>query len=157
MNADVSPPASGYRNTQRAPLCVMLYVMAVGFFAIGVAVWNETPLRWLFPVMGGMMLVLASSFHHLTVEDQGDRLSIHFGPLRVFRRSVRYEEIDQVEAGRTTVLEGWGIHLSHRGGWVWNLWGRDCVVLRLRRGILRVGTDDPDGLLAFLRQRLQQN
>jgi hypothetical protein len=37
-------------------------------------------------------------------------------------------DIGSVEIGRTLHLDGWGIHMSVRGGWVWNLWGRDCVV-----------------------------
>lgn len=37
---------------------------------------------------------------------------------------------------------------------VWNLWGRECAVLQLKRGTLRVGTDDADNLVAFLRKRI---
>jgi hypothetical protein len=72
----------------------------------------------------------------------------------LFRRSVKYENIVSVEIGRTTLLDGRGIHISLRGGWVWNLWGRNCVVLRLRKGILRVGTDDTVNLVEFLNARL---
>jgi hypothetical protein len=42
---------------------------------------------------------------------------------------------------------------KRRGGWVWNIWGYDCVVIRMKRGTLRVGTDDADGLVEFLRSR----
>lgn len=143
-----------YRHTQRAPLCLLLYVLGVVFLAVGWILRNEPVIQWIFPSAGLLMLVLAGSFHHLTVEDEGDRLSISFGPIPLFRRSIRYENIVSVEAGRTTILEGWGIHMSFRGGWVWNLWGRDCVVLRLRKGILRVGTGDADKLSEFLNRRL---
>ena len=56
------------------------------------------------------MALLASAFHQLTVEDQGDHLAIRFGPLPLFRRKVRYAEIEKVEVGRTLILDGWGIH-----------------------------------------------
>jgi len=115
---------------------------------------NEPVIQWVFPPTGLLMLILAASFHHLTVEDKGDRLSIRFGPIPLFRRSIKYENIVSVEVGRTTILDGWGIHMSFRGGWVWNIWGRDCVVLRLRKGILRVGTDDADQLSAFVDRRI---
>ncbi len=46
--------------------------------------------------------------------------------------------------------------MSLRGGWVWNLWGRDCVVLQLRKSILRVGTDDAENLTAFLNQTISK-
>jgi len=145
-----------YRHTQRAPLCWILYATAVMFFVLSWALRHEQPISWVFPLIGLLILVLAASFHHLTVEDEGDRLSISFGPIPLFRRTVLYENIAKVELGRTTILDGWGIHMSLRGGWVWNIWGRDCVVLRLRDGILRVGTDDAEQLRNFLSARIPQ-
>jgi len=72
----------------------------------------------------------------------------------LFRRTIRYDDIISAEIGRTTILDGWSIHMSLRGGWVWNLWGRDCVVLQLRKGILGVGTDDAENLADFLNQKI---
>lgn len=49
-----------------------------------------------------------------------------------------------------------GIHLSIRGGWVWNLWGRTCVVIHFKNsGTLRIGTDDASNLVEFLRSKVQ--
>jgi hypothetical protein len=102
-----------------------------------------------------LTLILATAFHHLAVDGQGDRLSVRFGPLPLFRRTVRYADIEKVDVGRTLILDGWGIHLSIRGGWVWNLWGRDCIVVRFKKGgTLRVGTDDAENLTGFLEGRL---
>jgi hypothetical protein len=103
-----------------------------------------------------VVILTASAFHHLTVEDRGEYLTIRFGPLPLFRRRVQYDNMVRVETGRTTVLDGWGIHVSLRGGWVWNLWGFDCVVVHLRNGVLRIGTDDPIGLARFLAQKLAE-
>lgn len=75
--------------------------------------------------------------------------------LPLFRRIIAYDEVEAAELGRTTLLEGWGFHWSlSRGGWVWNFWGRDCVVLTLRRGELCLGTDDSQGLLNLLKEKL---
>lgn len=145
---------SSYRHTQRAPLCLLLYGLALAFMVLPWIVRDEPVIRYLFPPIGLLMLVLAASFHHLTVADQGDRLAIQFGPLPLFRRTVRYQDIVSVAVGRTMFLDGWGIHVSLRGGWVWNLWGRDCVVLRLRHGTLRVGTDDAESLARFVATRM---
>lgn len=142
-----------YHHTQRAPLCLMVYALAVIFVGLGWVLQDEPPIRWLFPPIGLLILILAASFHYLTVHDQGDRLSISFGPIPLFRRSVKYRDIESAEVGRTTILDGWGIHMSLRGGWVWNLWGRDCVVLRLKRGTLRVGTDDAENLARFIEHK----
>lgn len=143
-----------YKHIQHAPLCLLLYILAIIFFVLGLVLKSEPPIPWLFPPIGFLMFVLAASFHHLTVEDQADRLSIRFGPIPLFRRTIRYDDIISAEIGRTTILDGWGIHMSLRGGWVWNLSGRDCVILRLRKGILRVGTDDAGNLADFLDQKI---
>lgn len=142
-----------YHHTQRAPLCLLLYGLAIMLLVLTWVLRQEPVLVWVFPVTGLVVLVLAASFHHLTVADEGDNLSISFGPLPLFRRTFRYDDIEQVEVGKTTLLDGWGIHMSLRGGWVWNLWGWDCVMIRLRNGILRVGTDDAENLARFLRER----
>lgn len=92
----------------------------------------------------------------LCLEGEGDRLSISFGPLPLFHPTVRYDVIEQVEVGKTTLLDGWGIHLSLRGGWVWNLWGWTCVVVRFKNGgTLRIGTDDAENLVEFLSSKVQ--
>lgn len=146
--------ANGYRRTQSGPWCLLLYALGGIFMTLGLFLRNDPPAQWIMLPVGVLMLALAVSFHHLTVEDEVDRLTIYFGPVQLFRRSVRYEDITAVQVDRTTAFEGWGIHLSPRGGWVWNIWGRDCVELKLRNGTLRIGTDDASGLVDFLNARL---
>jgi len=136
-------------------LCLLLYGLALLFLILGWVLRSEPPFPWLYPPIGLMMLVLAGSFHQLTVADQGDELLIEFGPIPLFRTRVKYSEIESIEVGQTLLLDGLGIHMSVRGGWVWNLWGRDCVVIRRReRGDLRVGTDEANNLAAFLGKKL---
>jgi hypothetical protein len=139
-----------YSHTQKAPLGLLLYALALWFFA---AAWLTTGLP-LLPLLLGcvavLLAVLGLSFHRLTVQDEGDRLAVRFGPLPVFRTGVRCEDIEGVELGRTTVLDCCGIHWSLRGGWVWSLWGWECVVVRRRQGVLRIGTDDAANLALFL-------
>jgi hypothetical protein len=145
----------GYSHTQKAPLCLLIYALAVVFFALGWFIQDAPPIPWLFPPIGLLMLVIAASFHHLTVEDQGDVLSVRFGPIPLFRKTVQYSDIVKVEVGRTLLLDGLGIHMSIRGGWVWNLWGRDCVVVHFRNGgVLRIGTDDAEHLATFLEGKI---
>lgn len=143
-----------YHHVQRAPMCILLYILAVGNFALAGTIRNEPVMQWLFLGVGVLMLLLATSFHYLEVTDLGDGLRISFGPLPLFRRTIRYADIVCVELGRTTLLDGWGIHWSLRGGVVWNLWGRDCVVLQLKDGVLRLGSDDAVHLAKFLQTRL---
>ena len=59
-----------------------------------------------------------------------------------------------VEAGRSTVLHGWGIHYMPGEGWVYNLWGFDCVVVHLGQKNIRIGTDDVQSLAGFLKGKV---
>ncbi len=146
----------GYSHTQKAPLCLILYSSALLCFALAWMV-GSAPGSFIAAGVGLLIVLLAPAFHHLTVEDQGDRLTIRFGPLPLFGRTVRYADIEKAEVGRTLILDGWGIHYSIRGGWVWNLWGRDCVVVHFKNGgVLRIGTDDATNLVRFLEGKIAQ-
>lgn len=145
-----------YSHRQSAPLWWLLLAVALGMLLAAWSLRAETPAVLVLASAGGLMLVLAAAFQYLQVEDEGDQLRIGFGPLPLFRTRIRYDQITQVEVGTTTWIEGWGIHLSPRGGWVWNLWGWDCVVVRGPRRTIRVGTDDAGELAKFLQARLSQ-
>jgi len=92
-------------------------------------------------------------FGSLTICDEGDRLALHFVPLPLIRKTIRYADIAGVEVGRTSILDGWGTHYIPGRGWTYNIWGFDCVKLTLGRKITRVGTDDAEELAKFLRER----
>ncbi|MGA2618073.1 MAG: hypothetical protein ABSF26_10720 [Thermoguttaceae bacterium] len=145
--------AETYHHTQKGPWGLLLYVLAAVFLTVS---WYlpVLALRITFLAAGLPMFLLAASFQHLTVADEGNQLAIRFGPFPLLRKRIWYDDIRDVEKGRTTFLDGWGIHWNPWGGWVWNIWGRDCVVIRLKRGTIKVGTNDPDGLVAFLRKRI---
>lgn len=142
-----------YSHTQKAPLCLLLYGTALACLVPAFAT-GEMPAIYIAGSVALLLTLLAPAFHHLTVIDQGEVLAIRFGPVPLFRRTVSYADIEKVEIGRTLILDGWGIHVSIRGGMVWNLWGRDCVVVYLKRGVLRIGTDDAENLARFLNQRI---
>lgn len=152
----MSPPT--YHHTQRSRLCLLLYAVGIVILAAAWSVRHEPVVSWVLFASAASALLLAPSFHHLRVDGGRDRLAIRFGPLPIFTRSLEYCEIESAEIGRTTVLDGWGIHWSLRGGWVWNIWGRDCVVIRFRDGgRLLVGTDDVGRLHAFLRSKIDEH
>jgi hypothetical protein len=147
-----------YRHTQGGPWGWILYATSVPMVVAGVGVLLAgavpTVVLVVLPPAAALMLVLGASFQHLTVADEGDRLAIRFGPLPLFAKRIRYEDMQGAELGRTTLLDGWGIHYSPRGGWVWNIWGRGCVVIRHGGGKTWVGTDDGENLLRFLQTKL---
>ena len=150
-----TPPA--YSHTQHAPLHLLFYALAALCLVVTALTLSAFPVSLITGAVALFMLTAALAAGHLTVADAGDRLDIRFGPLPLFHTAVPYDDIERVEVGRTLLLDGLGIHYSLRGGWVWNLWGRSCVVLHRRKGPMWIGTDDPHGLAHFLQQRLGQN
>ena len=155
-NHQPGPQPPAYSHTQAAPLCLIVYGSSIALFVAAWQVRSQPVAATVLVGVGLLTAALGLAFHHLTVRDEGDRLAIRFGPLPLFRTSIRYADIQEVEVGRTLILEGWGIHLSPRGGWVWNLWGRDCVVIHRRKGFLRLGTDDALNLFRFLEGKITQ-
>lgn len=145
-----NPAQSVYSHRQRAPLYLILVGFSIYVFVMTWLVGGVSIASVILPSFGLLMFLLGMSFQYLSVSDEGDRLRIGFGPLPLFRRRVSYEDIRQVEVGRTMIRDGWGIHIS---AWSWNLWGRDCVVIHLARGTLRVGTDDAENLARFLEEK----
>ena len=143
-----------YSHTQEAPLCLILFGSSIPFFVLA---WlaREQPVFLAVMIGSGLLLAnLGLAFHHLTVEDEGDRLAIRFGPLPFLETSVRYADIQRVEVGDMTILDGWGIHRNPWHGWVWNLWGWDCVVIHRQRGCSGVGSDDAENLAEFLKGKM---
>jgi len=106
---------------------------------------------------GLCILPLAFTFQHLRVRDEGDWLAVRYGPLPLFRKRIPYAQITAAEPDRSSFLDGWGIHYVPGRGWTYNLWGYDCVKLTLGRKVIRVGTDDRDNLVVFLRTKISQD
>jgi hypothetical protein len=75
------------------------------------------------------------------------------GPLPVIRKRIRYADITGVEVGRTRIIDGWGVHYMPSRGWTYNIWGFGCVKLTLGRKVIRVGTDDVEGLAEVVREK----
>ena len=113
-----------------------------------------SPVAIVIGVVAGVFVALAACFGSLTVADRGDRLSIRYGPLPLFGTSGVYSSITDVQVSRSALLDGWGIHYIPGRGWTYNLWGRDCVEIRMGSSTLRIGTDDPARLVEFLRSKV---
>lgn len=142
-----------YSHTQNAPLCLILCGSALLCFAFAWMVGSAQG-SYIAAFVGLLIVLLAPAFHHQAVVDQGEVLAIRFGPVPLFRRTMRYADIEKVEVGRTLILDGWGIHYSVRGGWVWA-----CVVVHFKNGgVLRIGTDDAVACFArFLKGKIAQD
>ncbi len=153
----------GYSHTQHGRLHYFFLVFSM---AMLVAVWltrrelgawlshRELMVLNLVLVIAAIFVLCALMFGSLTIRDEGEWLALRYGPLPVLRKRIRYADITSVEPGRTSIIDGWGIHYIPGRGWTYNLWGFGCVKLSLGRKIVRVGTDDVDNLVRFLRGKV---
>jgi hypothetical protein len=148
-----------YRHTQKAPVYLFLLGNAFMLIVLGwISLHDVQPwVSVLGIVMGIIFLLFAMSFAQLTVMDDGDTLGIQYGPFRLFRKRILYAEIESVDRGRSAFIDGWGIHYLPWRGWTYNLWGFDCVILRVNGKVIRVGSDDADNLNAFLQEKVGSN
>ncbi len=147
-----------YDHTQTGPICWLL--LLPNFLLLPVVfVLSRNP--------GGMLVILgvdailigaALSFRSLRVVDENQSLACRFGPLPFFSKRIAYADMISADRDRTALIDGWGIHWLPGRGWTYNLWGRDCVRLKLKSGqTVRIGTDDPTGLENFLRDRISHS
>lgn len=145
-----------YDHTQTAPLHLILYAALA--IDLGFA-WAFRTHPAIFGLLFGAvcLLLAALSFGHLTVRDEEDCLAIRYGPLPIFRKRIPYSEITSVEPGRSAVIDGWGIHWVPGRGTTYNLWGFGCVVLKVGKRVIRVGSDDVENLVEFLRGKLGES
>jgi hypothetical protein len=141
-----------YRHTQSSPLGIAFATAGVG--CLVAMSWSQDAV---LPTVYGTMAVVAGlfagMFAQLRITEQADSLRVRFGPLPWGGTSVRYDRVRELRRARSTLLDGLGIHWFPGRGWTFNIWGFDCVEVRTDGGWVRLGTDDPDGLVQHLAQR----
>lgn len=143
-----------YEHTQKGIVHYFVYLVGVGFIASAGFMGAPPVLVWIWTGAGAVIMVLGACFHRLTVRDEADRLTVRFGPVPLFGTSILYSEITDVTPDRSTLLEGWGVHYVPGRGWIYNLSGFNCVRIDLGRKVVRVGTDDQENLIRFLRAKM---
>lgn len=143
-----------YEHTQKAHLHLILYATAVLMLVGGWLSHDDQPAMIILCIAACVIVLAGLCFKTLTVRDEGQHLAVRFGPLAVFRTDIPYAEITAAEPARSSVIDGWGVHWMPGKGWIYNLWGFDCVRITLGRKTVRIGTDDPQGLAEFLKTKI---
>jgi len=142
-----------YEHTQRSPRILLLLGLA-GAATLAALVLPSTRALALGPrlTLAASALALFGSgaiFSTLTITVDDERLAWHYGA-GLFRKSVPRSEIVAAEPTATMRLEGWGIHLTTRG-WLYNVAGRQAVLVTMRGGKrFMLGTDEPAALVGAL-------
>jgi hypothetical protein len=112
---------------------------------------------WLMLAIAALLVLLSFTLRQLRIRDGGEYLVVRFGPLPLFGRRIRYADLRSVERGRTSVLDGWGVHWVPGRGFTYNLWGFDCVTLGVQGQTVRIGSDDVERLFEFLQGKLPRH
>lgn len=139
-----------YRHTQVGWAVIVAMDLTIVLIIVLLAL---TEFSWT-PVIVAIILGLATFlFAFLTVEIDEEFLTIRFGP-GLIRKTIPLRLIVGYQPVRNRWYHGWGIR-KVPDGWMYNVSGLNAVELRLQDGsAFRVGTDDPQGLMAAIGQVL---
>ncbi len=143
-----------YEHTQRGLWHFLLFAVAAGCLVGSWSLRHEPLGHYICLGISLLMIVIGFSFMHLTLRDEQDSLAVRFGPLPLMFTRIPYDKIRSVEPGQTTLLDGWGVHYIPGRGTTYNIWGFRCVRVELVNRTLRIGTDDVENLVQFLRHRM---
>lgn len=145
---------SQYEHTQRSPLHLLLMAVAGVLAGQAVITQQEQSSRIVLLCVAALFIFLAACFAELTVRDEGERLLLRYGPLPMFGWKFSWNDVESAEVSRTSWIDGWGIHWIPGRGTTFNLWGFDCVVLRVNGKVVRIGTDDAEALALVIRSKI---
>lgn len=141
-----------YRHTQKGYL---LAGSLAGMAAILAGISARTGWNTVNAFVVIVLFATAMLFYSMTVLVTGSDLVIRFGP-GIVRKRIPLSRIRDVKAVRNPWYYGWGIHLTPHG-WLYNVAGLAAVEVDLASGRrFRIGTDDPQGLMQALKQRIEE-
>lgn len=140
-----------YRHTQIAWTLIVL-VAAVVLAELAIVTFGAPQGTLSLALSGAVVavaVVMLALFSTLTVmvDDRAVRLWFGFGSLR---REVMLADVTAARRVRNHWYAGWGVRVIP-GGRLYNVGGLDAVELEMDTGrVVRVGTDQPDALLAVV-------
>lgn len=143
-----------YQHTQHSPLHFLLYIPVAFAFVIAWQIRADVVPGIVTGVVGLILFVVALSFQTLTVTVKDEYLQVRYGPINLFGTRLAFGDITGVQTGKTSFIDGWGIHFIPFRGWTFNLWGFECVIVQKGDKTIRIGTDDSEKLADFIRSKL---
>jgi len=147
-----------YRHRQTGFVMIVLFVIAfficVDLFVLGIVFWFHL----LSATMLGLIIVLmvlipvpGVLFSALTITINQRCLDWYFA-FGFWKKNLKIADISSCRIVKNPWYYGWGIRRIP-GGWLYSVSGRKAVEIRLRDdGLLRLGSDEPDKLLAALKK-----
>jgi hypothetical protein len=146
-----------YRHTQIGWTLIVLVAAAVVAEVVLVVVLapGSTLALSLSGALAAILAVVLVLFSTLTVTVDDAAVRLAFG-LESLRREVSLDEVSAARTVRNAWYSGWGVRVIPNGR-LYNVGGLDAVELQLDSGrVVRVGTDEPDALLAAVQLALRE-
>jgi hypothetical protein len=136
-----------YHHRQFGTATVLICIALAAIVGTIIGVRNAP---WVGLIVVAILALTAWVFSSLTVTVNASEVSWYFGP-GFWRSQIARNTIQSVAIVQNHWWNGFGIRM--RPGWrLYNVSGFDAVELRLQSGdIVRLGTDDPQGLEAALK------
>jgi len=145
-----------YEHTQSGwPVRIAFGLTALGLLVMGSVQPFDRPVPSAVLLVGALVAAaLGAAWSRLTVRIDAEHLRWSFGPGWP-RFSLLLADIATVEVTSTTFWQGWGIHRT-RHGWLYNIAGRDAILIKRKDGKqLLLGTDEPRRLKAALERAIE--
>ena len=143
-----------YQHTQSGKFALPVFVGLAMLLLVVISLSSAKPsgllVMGLFLAFIGVVLL---GFSQMTVTVEGDEATVRFR-FGWPSRKIDLSEVHRVEAVRNKLWYGFGVRLTPQG-WMYNVWGLDAVQLNYEDGKrFRIGTDQPDELLAALNKAI---
>jgi hypothetical protein len=150
-----------YHHREFFVLSLLPYLYGASALSLMWFAWGVWPLPGLGMLFGNGLVGCACGaiVMFIVVEDEGEELAAYYWLFKFYAKRVKYADIESVELGKRTRLDGLGVSFCWRGGWTCNSGGRECVVIHSRGRnvfggksleVARIGTSDFENLFRFL-------
>ena len=136
---------------------LIVLVVAVVLADLSIVAFSSPRSALTLAISGALVAIVAVTLAlfstlSVVVDDRAVRLWLGFGSLR---REVMLADVTAARRVRNHWYAGWGVRIIP-GGRLYNVGGVAAVELEMDNGrVVRVGTDQPDALLAAVKAALQ--
>ena len=140
-----------YKHTQMGTLVLVVLGLGIALTVSILFMVQTDSERILVAAVTGLLLLCIFLFRTLNVSVDSEKVEVSFGP-GAFRKRFLVADINSARAVGNSWYFGWGIRWIPNG-WMYNVSGFDSVELDLKDNRkFRIGTDDPDNLLAAIQE-----
>lgn len=142
---------SYYHSQVGKPVLIAMSAVAIYLAFMPVFLPERVP-AW-YGIVVAMVTLLLANFVWMTVEVKGGIVTWSFG-LGIFKKKLDLKEVRELKITKTPWYYGYGIR-KVPGGWLYNVggpWSVEC--LRENGKATRIGTDEPEKLLAVLSDQM---